>query len=224
MPKANETAMLKRLMAIAEECKAELGAIDIPYSKGAMFVINYRAKRRWGYCKRVDGLYRIEIASRLLEDGVDPAGAKNTVIHELLHTCPSSIRHTGAWLRYANKVNAAYGYDIKRTATSDEKGVEEAPDADFRYILACTGCGKTWRYHKLTKAVRNYRNCKCSVCAAPIKLVQGPEPSAVEKAPLYQFECKGCGAIARYYRATKFTKNPAAYHCTRCGGKFKRVI
>ena len=53
-------------------------------------------------------------------------GLKNTIIHELLHTCVGCMNHKAKWKFYADKVNRAYGYDdIKRTSTADEKGVKE---------------------------------------------------------------------------------------------------
>ena len=36
----------------------------------------------------------------------------------------------------------------------------------------------------------------------------------------YFFRCLGCGTEARYKRAAKFTKNPNAYVCVKCRGKF----
>lgn len=36
----------------------------------------------------------------------------------------------------------------------------------------------------------------------------------------YFYRCLGCGAEARYKKASKFTKNPNAYVCIKCRGKF----
>ncbi len=36
----------------------------------------------------------------------------------------------------------------------------------------------------------------------------------------YFFRCLGCGTEAKYKKATKFTRNPLAYVCVKCRGKF----
>jgi len=39
----------------------------------------------------------------------------------------------------------------------------------------------------------------------------------------YRFRCEGCGAEQIRYRASRFTRHPEQYRCSRCGGRFTQV-
>ena len=157
---------MKDLQKLADECQADLISIDIPYGRVKLWVINYRSKARWGLCKkRPDGYFEIEIAEALLQDGVSDIAAKNTIIHELLHTCPGCLKHTGRWKMYADKVNRLLPqYHIKRITSTEEKGVEDRRKTPvYRYILRCAACGKEIKRQKKTAVVEHpeYYRCKC---------------------------------------------------------------
>lgn len=222
---------MQDLNALAQECMAELDAIHIPYSKNVVFEVNSRAKRRWGLCSHLSGgLHRIQIAKCLLEDGVPLDGAKNTVIHELLHTCPGTNGHKGLWKEYAEQVNRAYGYNIKRVSSSEEKGLDPVSDDDAMYVLKCTRCEATWRYFKLTNSVRNYKRCHCPDCFSPLELVKGTLPKTASgqkqrrESVQYRFVCTGCGGKINRKRASKFTRNYTNYRCKKCHSAFKQIM
>lgn len=135
---------MRDLNMIAAECMAELDALQIPYRNVEKFVVNTRAKSRWGRCQiSTTGKFIISIFDRLLAEDASMNGLKNTIIHELLHTCVGCMNHKTKWKFYADKVNKAYGYDIKRTSTADEKGVKEVirkRKVNHKYI--CEKCGQ----------------------------------------------------------------------------------
>lgn len=142
-------------------------------------VINTRAKSFWGRCTAVGTtVYRIEVTTKLIS--TDEFSIKNTLMHEVLHTCRGCMNHSRLWKAYASIVNERYGYKIKRVTSSEEKGLEE-PDGEFneaygtsdgdtghrrmpvKYIVQCTGCGKSQGYKRAGKVVtrpQNYR-CRC---------------------------------------------------------------
>ena len=157
---------MKDIRKLAAQCQSDLASIGIPYGRVKTWVINCRAKARWGLCKRrSDGYYEIEIAEVLLQDCVSNIAAKNTIIHELLHTCPGCLKHTGRWKQYANKVNRLLPqYNIKRTTSAEEKGVAvRRKEPVYRYILKCCNCGNEIRRQKktaITEHPEHYR-CKC---------------------------------------------------------------
>ena len=89
------------------------------------------------------------------------AGCRETLAHEALHTCYGCRNHGKRWQSYAEKMNAAYGYSIARTSTSEKMGVEELRSPS--YILRCTQCGTEFgrlRASLLTRHPECYR-CKC---------------------------------------------------------------
>ena len=162
------------LLAVADEAMMELDELDIPYSPSITWKINTRAQR-WGLCRtKFDGTCEIEINISLFAEGAFD-GLKNTISHELLHTCPGGHGHKGMWKEYADMVNRAFGYNIKRCSSSEEKSAESINGRDrednIKYILRCTGCGNKWTYMRAGKIVRNYKYCHCGRCKSSLELI-----------------------------------------------------
>lgn len=157
---------MRDLQKVAKECMKELDKIGIQYGKVKEFSVNTRAKKRWGQCKTVPGGFTINIAACLLDETTDIKGLKNTIIHELLHTCKGCLNHGAEWKRLAAKVNRAYGYGIKRTSSADEKGCTCRETGTVRHIkhkLVCKNCGHVfvrYRESKLTKMPDHFL-CGC---------------------------------------------------------------
>lgn len=133
---------MKNLRALYLEVIDDMDALDIPYSKNIVEVtINRRAKARWGLCRRRGNNYYIQIAESLLDDSIDDMGAKNTIAHEIIHTCPGCMNHGTTWKMYADRLSV-FGYLIKRTDSAEDKGVkQEVVDKTYKYIVTCGSCG-----------------------------------------------------------------------------------
>lgn len=152
---------MKDIRKLGSQCMADLASINIPYGKVRLWGVNCRAKARWGLCKkRPDGCCEIEIAEALLQDDVSDIAVKNTIIHELLHTCPGCFKHTGRWKQYADRVNRYLPqYNIKRTTSAEEKGVAvRRKEPVYRYILKCCDCGYEIKRQKQTVVISLYLN------------------------------------------------------------------
>lgn len=151
---AQKARLNKKLQEVYLECIEEMNAIEIPFRRITDISVNYRAKSRWGQCcKRYDGLgicFEININADLLHDDAPVKALKETIIHEILHTCPECFCHTGEWKRLADLVNDCYGYNVKRTNTAEEKGMdtfykqhdELARKPTWKYTICCAKCGK----------------------------------------------------------------------------------
>lgn len=160
---------MKDFERLQQICLDEVRAAGITPGKIGKWVINSRAKSRWGSCTmRENGEYEIQIAEVLLvDDHVSEVACKETMIHEILHTCKGGANHSGLWLEYANKMNKQYGYNIKRTTSMKEKGIEEtyvAKQLDYKYLYRCETCGQTIFKKKACPFTRNYRNYTCLIC------------------------------------------------------------
>lgn len=155
---------MKNLNMLVMDCKTELDNLNIEYGHISNFEINTRAKKRWGLCSKTGNVYKINISSRLLEDGVEDIHTKTTIIHEILHTCDGAFNHGKEWQRLADKVNKAYGYNIKRCTSYEEKGIERPKEPEAKYIISCPCCGAKWKYTRMTKAVQNPARYRCSGC------------------------------------------------------------
>ena len=124
---------MKDLQKLFEECKKELDYIGIEYGYIESIIINNRAKKRWGQCKITyrsscwqNRVFSINISERLLRDDITDNACKNTIMHEILHTCENCFNHGSEWKRMAELINDCYFfYNIKRTTSSEEKGINE---------------------------------------------------------------------------------------------------
>lgn len=161
------------LWEVTVECMRELDALNIPYGKVHEVTINTRAKRRWGQCQKRNGVYRINISDRLLGENVSKDALKHTVIHELLHTVPNCMNHREPWKAVADKVNKAYGYNIKRCTSSEEKGLDDTDVEETRrrtstikHLFKCTGCGQQIERVRESKFTRNPQNYRCGKCGS----------------------------------------------------------
>lgn len=164
---------MRDINVVAIECMRELDVIGIQYGNVVEFKVNYRAERRWGQCCPLPGgRFSININHRLLDESTDIDGLKNTLIHELLHTCKGCLNHGSEWKRLADKVNRYYGYGIKRTSSADEKGIDESnryvkvKRINHKYV--CCGCGQTITRQRETGFVNRY---KCGRCGSAFEKI-----------------------------------------------------
>lgn len=188
---------MKDLQATATKCIKMLEDIGIhPTVTPSQFTVNTRATKRFGQAKKANGRwYNVNINHWLLDDNSPQEGLENTVLHELLHTVDGCSGHTGKWLRLAQQVKSAYGYDITRTSTAEEKlGInsknfrkEQAEKKakrrankpyPYKYKIVCEGCStESYRQRKdtsiklITGEIKGY--CTCNHCGShSFKVIQ----------------------------------------------------
>lgn len=167
---------MKDYYQLRQECMEEVMAAGIEPGLIRMWTINSRAKSRWGLCiKHPDNTYEIQIAAQLLEsDDVSIKACKETIIHEVLHTCKDCMKHTGTWKNYANIMNNKYGYDIKRCTSLEGKGLahENEPATPAKYNYVCKKCGQKVSRRRASKFTKNYRKYGCGICKTPHAFIQ----------------------------------------------------
>ena len=151
---------MRDLLPYAAQCKRELDRLCIRYAADITFAVNTRAKRRLGVCKKTGDRYRIEIAASLLDERASEALLKETLLHELLHTCYGCMKHTGRWKALAAKVNAAYGTDIKRAADPDSDIIAKKP----KYRVVCPSCGAVYERYKRSALIQHPERYRCGKC------------------------------------------------------------
>jgi len=152
----------EELDSLSAEIAEALRGLGIPLSGhiSPAVLVNSRAKRRLGCCYCRDGVYTIEVSSRLLEQ---PDRLRQTLAHELLHTCRGCRDHGEKWKAYAAKVNEALGYSIQRLAPVMGESQEPLRREKIKYVLECQSCGAKICRSRMSKAVKypwRYR-CKC---------------------------------------------------------------
>ncbi len=146
--------------ALAEMAEA-LRGLGIPVSCKIQpdVLINSRAKRRLGCCYYQNGSFTIEVSAMLLEQ---PEKLRQTLAHELLHTCPGCRNHGERWKAHAQKAGEVLGFSIQRLAPVEGETGPLRHDT-IKYVLECERCGARIYRARLSKAVKRpwrYR-CKC---------------------------------------------------------------
>ena len=157
---------MRDLLPYAAQCKRELDRLRIRYAADITFAVNTRAKRRLGVCKKTGDRYRIEIAASLLDERASETLLKETLLHELLHTCYGCMKHTGRWKALADRVNAAYGYHITRAAEEDV--LPEALTEQPRYRVTCPHCGAVYERFKRSQFIQHPERYRCGKCKMPL--------------------------------------------------------
>lgn len=159
---------MKNLNALFNQCMEEVKAAGIEPGRIVKVEINRRATRRWGQCVKEYGVYKLNFAERILMDDTDEKGVKETIIHEILHTCKGCMNHGKEWNRLGGIMERRYGYKITRTASYQNFGID--PEiyraekvAKAKYQIICKKCGHA-SYRNRASNVTKYPalyNCKC---------------------------------------------------------------
>jgi hypothetical protein len=173
----------KKLQAVYAECVDELNAIEIPFRRIVDVTVNYRAKGRWGQCtKKYDAYgicFTININADLCHPDAPVKALKETIIHEILHTCPDCFCHTGEWKRLADLVSDCYGYRIQRTSSATGNGMAdfysqhtELTKTKWKYTICCAKCGKVIARRQRTCDLVKYPMIYThTVCGGHLKVV-----------------------------------------------------
>lgn len=171
---------MKDLMELFHECIDELDSIGIKYGRIVRVEVNTRAKKRYGQCRMVirsrdwdECRYSINISSCLLEDDLPDDGVKNTIIHEILHSCEGCMNHGERWKQKADYINIKLGYNIKRTSSCEEKGLSrEIQVPNYKFMYKCKNCGKTVGRMRKSKFTESYNRYRCGACGGEFEKIR----------------------------------------------------
>ena len=111
-----------RINKMLAECTALLKELNVPISSSVCPTVKLIGTRRTlGRCCKREGSkshseyeYYIEISRYTLNN--PEKSIRNTLIHELLHTVPDGMCHTGEWKKWAKYVSQKTGHTIQRLA------------------------------------------------------------------------------------------------------------
>lgn len=183
--------MKEKLDKLFIECTQELNKIGIDILNNKKYgkieiSISKRNNKRYGCCKQEepDKNYRIitkigrkrivkyekfnkhyiEISPWVLE--LEDDIIKNTIMHELIHCLPYCNNHGIEFKKYANLVNANYGYNITRVGNKkddyEKSNIEYKEEKNYKYKIVCKKCNQEIYRQRLDKNfLRKYRCGKC---------------------------------------------------------------
>ena len=165
-----EVVTMKDLQKLYALVKAEAISAGIPVSSHIMRCsVNTRLRKAMGRCiKKTNMLgvcYEIEIAGCMVADGVDDMEIRDTIMHELIHTCPGCWDHGNVFHHFADIVNRKYGYHVDTYA--DREQLEAAgvviKDPGYKYMLKCNVCGHEFKRKRWSDVLRypELYHCAC---------------------------------------------------------------
>lgn len=139
---------------------AQARAVGIPVSGRVRPAVrlNRRACTRFGCCVCREGWYTIELSAQLAREGTERA-VMQVLCHEVLHTCYGCSNHGPRWRGYAQRMNAAYGYQIQRTDNYDALGIQD--HRPVRYYVVCQRCGRRIPRMKRSPLVDHPERYRC---------------------------------------------------------------
>ena len=126
-PKSDER--INRMLA---ENIALLKGLGVPISESISPVVVLNGSHaNYGVCcpkgsrkKYTEYDYYIEISGFTVNNS--EKCLRNTLIHELIHTVPGGLCHTGEWKKWAKFVSERTGYHIQRIGGGDDTEIDES--------------------------------------------------------------------------------------------------
>jgi predicted SprT family Zn-dependent metalloprotease len=172
VPAASAPVAPAQLDALLAQVIAQAQALGIPVSKriDPHVRLNTRAKKRFGCCiGSVKSGFVIELAAALPAAGRQTC--MQTLAHEVLHTCVGCQDHGDRWKAYAARMNAAYGYAIRRTDKPENLGVTMPKHTPvYHWRVTCTGCGKSFLRQKSSPLIKTPQRYRCAACGGKLRV------------------------------------------------------
>ena len=160
---------LKDLQEIYKICVQECKNVDIPIRDDKVIKIEFTkeyAQESRGFCIMDNdcNTFSIFINSIYQEKDCPIEELKETIIHELIHTCPRCQSHGKIWMKYAKILNDKYGYELMTTKDYEAVFNKELP---ILHKYVCKTCGSFFnlRVENETYFSKDMYFC-CSFCGA----------------------------------------------------------
>lgn len=163
---------MKDYMAMFNEALDIVHGLGIETGNIVEVKLNYRAKNRFGQCRRnnVTNTYSLNFNYLIFDDKANDVAVMNTIIHEILHTCENCMTHKNEWKRLANIVNANTKYTITRTNNYSDFGLENPKEEKkHNYVFVCEDCGQVIIRERASRFTKNYHAYRCGKCGGEFR-------------------------------------------------------
>lgn len=159
-----------------ERCIQMCEEASIPYREITDVITTKRFVNKWGTCNTCNHRqFTIKINAVLCDEIAFPTdeGLINTLLHEILHTCPDSFNHGETWLTHCRTIYNNYGIKINASDNAENKGADEvAYNATFRYICRCKKCGATLGRNRMQDFIKNPNRYTHTGCGGEFERVK----------------------------------------------------
>lgn len=119
-----------------------------------------------GVCRKNNNGFVVEISDFVFQYPENEI--KDTIAHEIIHTCYGCFNHGKRFKFYCDKLNAI-GYNVATTYKGENYHNEEI---FAKYKIVCEKCGIVTYRMKITKVIKNISRYKCSKCGGKLKVFE----------------------------------------------------
>ena len=138
--------------------------IPIPSDKINRNLRLSRATAKMGSCKKQNDRYTISLSVYILED---EESVRNTLAHELVHTCEGCMNHGAGFQRIGKMVEERLGIPVNRTATKEESersGIKDVYRMKAGYRVRCENCGAVIYRQRKSALIKHPERYRCGNC------------------------------------------------------------
>lgn len=163
---------MKNYMEMYHKALEILDDLNIEYGNIIEVKLNYRAKNRFGQCRKnnLTNTYSLNFNYLIFDDNANDVAIMNTIIHEVLHTCKDCMTHRNEWKRLANYVTRNTKYTITRTNSYADFGIERPKkEKKHNYVFVCEDCGQVIIRERASNFTKNHHAYRCGKCGGSFR-------------------------------------------------------
>lgn len=165
---------MNRLNELLEECANDMFSVGIPVQKDKILNIGLATiPNTHAVCcfKKIDGITHFIIAIKKnmmyhLNDKVVMANVKNSIYHELIHTCPRCTSHNKTFLKWAHICDMTLG---TQTLVYLEDVFYYNKTTNNGVVYVCPECGNTYVSNGVFA-----EDISCEICKHTMQKQQEP--------------------------------------------------
>lgn len=152
--------------AIIDGVLKKLDSLSIPYEKDITFKVTELNGVTLAQCRKSGGFYSVHLGTRIFN--FSQMDTEEIIIHEILHTCPDSMCHTGKWKQHVTLVNESLGYNIART--KDINHYRDILPQTHKYKIYCDSddCSFVTFRERVSAVTKNPSNYMCPHCGSSL--------------------------------------------------------
>ncbi len=136
-----------------------------------------KSTREFGSCQRIyvgnDRYeFKVSINTYALQN---EECVRNTLAHELVHTCDGCFNHGKQFKRVGYWVKRKMGIDVNTYGTAEEalkSGLRDHQINSAKYIVGCPTCNQRWYKQRMCKVVEYPQFFSCAKCRTPLVRVK----------------------------------------------------
>jgi len=170
LPRTWKKCTNSELLELYKEICDEATRLGYSFKEPKLYM--FKSTKSWGRCHYNTETNESAIAlNYVFED--KPEAARNTLIHEIAHSCAVGDHHGERWERAGNNIGKKWGIKVTRLNNYEDLGVQSISKLG-KYIVKCKKCGHEYYHARMCGVVEHpeFYNCGCSGCHGELKRIK----------------------------------------------------